>query len=306
LKGTYFSVRENESLGARRWQRITSIRRIPFLFYLRILKLYVGKLFGSNGSEKENAENYYFLTLINCDAYSVSINSESYIFKNKNGINFIARKGQSSDLEVFNQVWGREEYSKATDIVRSGIKNRVITIIDAGANVGYSSLFFYQCFPEARIISVEPDENNYSALRKNISLNNASKIEPLNAGIWSHRCNLRVDKGFRDNREWSFQVKEVNEETNLKGFHILDIMEDFELNVIDLLKIDIEGAEKYLFDNTEKTAKFLSKTNVLAIEIHDEEVDREFIYDILTKFGFSYINYSDLTIARKIDINEYE
>jgi len=299
LKGNFFTVSDNESLAGKRWQRLVNVGRVPFLLYLRVIKLYIGKALGFKGSDIANDENYYFLTLINCDAYSESIQGDFYQFRNKQGVRFIARKGSSSDLEVFNQVWGRDDYSKATDIVSDRSNTGNITIIDAGANVGYTSLFFYQCFPEARIISVEPDEDNFSILKWNIRLNDADKIESLKAGIWSHRANLIVDKSFRDNREWSFQVREANQETVLKGIHILDIMNDFGVEEIDLLKIDIEGAEKYLFDDSEKNRAFLNKTKVLAIEIHDEEISRERVCDILVRSGFSYFDYSDLTIASK-------
>jgi FkbM family methyltransferase len=299
LKGSYFTVSGSETLTAKRWQRLKGIKRVPFPFYLRLLKLYIGKAFGFKGSVNANNDNYYFLTLINCDAYSEKIQQGFYQFRNRQGIHFIARKGSSSDLEVFNQVWGRDEYSKAIDIARELSGNENIIIIDAGANVGYTSLFFYHHFPKARIISVEPDAGNYSALTQNILLNRANKIEPMEAGIWGHRTNLMIDKSFRDNREWSFQVRETDKETDLKGVHILDIMEDRGILEIDLLKIDIEGAEKYLFDNSEKANTFLDKTKVLAIEIHDEEIPREQVYQVLRKNGFSYFDYSDLTIARK-------
>ena len=280
----------------RRFERFKNISRVPPGFCIRLLILYIKKLFGHSGTPTENADNYYFLTLINTDCHSIEVNKSSYVFKNKRGTKFIARKFPSSDLELFNQVWGRDEYKKATDIVLLNPSKELI-IIDAGANVGYTALFFYEVWPSARIYSIEPDGGNFSMLKRNIQLNNAFNIIPLEAGIWSHACNLRVDKSFRDNREWSFQVMQTNQDTGLKGMHILDVMKNYDLAEIDLLKIDIEGAEKYLFDGTEKNANFLAKTKVLAIEIHDEEIQREYVYDILKKNGFTYFDNSDLTIA---------
>ncbi len=298
-KGSIFSVDQNETLNTKRWQRVLNFTRVPFWFSVNTIFLYIKKALGIAGSEKENAGNYYFLTLINADAQSVGIQDDSYKFKNKAGIVFTARKNPSSDLEVFNQVWGRDEYSKAAELVDRKNPDKELIMIDAGANVGYTALFFYHFFPGARIIAIEPDPGNFSILEKNILQNQPNKITAIKAGIWSHRCNLLVDKSFRDNREWSIQVKEVEKETDLQGLHILDIMQDHGIEQIDLLKIDIEGAEKYLFDDSPRAKEFLSKTNVLALEIHEEEISRQYVHDILSSNGFTYFDYSDLTIASK-------
>jgi hypothetical protein len=108
-----------------------------------------------------------------------------------------------------------------------------------------------------------------------------------------------IDRSFRDNREWSIQVKEAAGRTDLQGLHLSDVVREYNIGSIDLLKIDIEGAEKYLFEDPRAAAGFLSRTKVMAIEIHDEEVDRQQIYSVLRDNGFSYFEFSDLTIAYK-------
>jgi FkbM family methyltransferase len=297
MKGNYFTIGENENNYTKRLKRLRNLTRIPFHLFLRLAVLYTKKLFGYPGTAKENADNYYFLTLINCDAYSVSINKNYYEFKKRDGTKFLARKNPSSDLEVFNQVWGRDEYDKAASLVSSKGRDNMV-IIDAGANVGYTTLFFHHLFPDARIISIEPDDENLHMFDENIKLNRAGNIISVKAGLWSHRCNLLVDKNFRDNREWSFRVKEVDQKTGLTGMHISDIMSDFGLEEIDLLKIDIEGAEKQLFEDKVRTKEVLAKTKIIAMEIHDEEVSRDELYSILDENRFSHFDYSDLTIGK--------
>jgi len=300
MKGNYFTVGENENTRSKRLQRLKNLTRIPFHLLLRLAVFYTKKLLGFSGTAKENADNYYFLTLINCDAYSVRIDKTCYEFKKRDGTKFLARRNPSSDLEVFNQVWGRDEYDKAASLVTSSARDNMV-IIDAGANVGYTTLFFHHLFPDARIISIEPDEENMHMFDENMKLNRAGNIISVKAGLWSHRCNLEVDKNFRDNREWSFRVRETDHKTGLQGMHISDIMDDFGLDEIDLLKIDIEGAEKQLFEDKARTKEVLGKTKIIAMEIHDEEVSREEVYGMLDENRFSHFDYSDLTIGRKQD-----
>lgn len=69
---------------------------------------------------------------------------------------------------------------------------------------------------------------------------------------------------------------------------------------IDLLKIDIEGAERYLFETNTLADQILDNTRVLVIEIHDEFDVRKTIEEHLTRHGFTYFNHGDITIATRI------
>jgi FkbM family methyltransferase len=297
---SYFSISEKQSLFSKRLQRIRNFSRIPYPMLARLLLMYAKKIAGIAGSERDKQENYYFLSLINCDSDSSRIGKEEYEFKTRSGIRLLARKEPSSDLEVCNQVWGRREYQLATDLVGKNPSGERLTIVDAGANVGYTSLFFFRNLPGSKIYSIEPDEGNFSMMRRMIDLNNAGDdIIPLKFGIWSHRCNLKVDRSFRDNREWSIRVEEADTDTGLEGANLLDIITDHGIEKIDLCKIDIEGAERYLFADEANAASWLSKVRILAIEIHDEYVARDHLYGILRANGFTWFEFNDLTIANK-------
>ena len=64
----------------------------------------------------------------------------------------------------------------------------------------------------------------------------------------------------------------------------------------DILKIDIEGAERFIFDDR-ASQDFLDKTRVLVIEIHDEFNIRSSIYKELRKRGFSIVEQGELTLG---------
>ena len=95
------------------------------------------------------------------------------------------------DYATFEEVLLREDYN-----IDFGFEPR--TIIDGGANIGLTSVFFANKFPNANIVAVEPEKENFQMLQKNT--NSYSNISLLNAGIWDHNTFLSVvDEGKGNN-----------------------------------------------------------------------------------------------------------
>src|SRR3970040_2053414 len=69
-------------------------------------------------------------------------------------------------------------------------------IIDGGANIGLTTIFYKQKFPNAKIITVEPDKSNFEALERNLKF--YSNVFNINAGLWYKNSFIKiVDKyGF--------------------------------------------------------------------------------------------------------------
>ena len=82
---------------------------------------------------------------------------------------------------------------------------------------------------------------------------------------------LSIKRGhFRDGGEWSTQVTSdrVADADTVAGLTLPDVMADAGMSRIDLLKIDIEGAEKAILD--ESFRGFLDRVGTIAIELHDD------------------------------------
>ena len=62
----------------------------------------------------------------------------------------LGRRG-TSDLDVFGQIFSGDEYASVSDL------ENVSFVIDGGANVGYSAVYFLSCYPAATVVSIEPD-----------------------------------------------------------------------------------------------------------------------------------------------------
>ena len=140
-------------------------------------------------------------------------------------------------------------------------------IIDAGANIGLTSLVFANRFPDAKIIAVEPELSNYEVLLKNTA--SYDNIVTIQAAVWNANGTVDiVDPGLG---KWGFQVgsvdgKEAKSVMTCRGMTIDKIMSDHGIDFIDILKMDIEGGEKEVFEDADK---WLGKIGILTVELHD-------------------------------------
>jgi FkbM family methyltransferase len=191
---------------------------------------------------------------------------------------FRIRVDNIADSATFNEVLLRKEYAIGLDFIPK-------TIIDGGANIGLTSLFFANKYPGARIVAVEPDGGNFDLLRENTA--NYSAIKPMRSAIWSHNAHLKIyDPGRGDN---SYRVEETtqNDPAAFTAVGIADIMRQQNWSTIDILKLDVEGAEKVLF--TTGYGAWLPRTRVLIVETHDRYIKgtSKAVFAAISKYNFS-------------------
>lgn len=222
--------------------------------------------------------------------------SEVFELNIKNHLNpLYLRNRPSSDYDVFVQVFLNGEYSTAISSLKSNfISDAPIRIIDAGANVGYTSRYFLSHFNNPEIACVEPDKGNFEILKRNLSGFPTVSLY-LNALAAQKNEKFDIVDTFRDGNDWS---KSVCLDTNgaIYGITLEEIMHLQKWTQIDLLKIDVEGAEKFIFENTVYTG-FLKNTKVIAMEIHEESIERSTIIDILKSYNFILHEAGELTIG---------
>jgi len=163
-------------------------------------------------------------------------------------------------------------------------------IIDGGANVGYTSVYFANAYPEARIIAVEPDESNCKVLKENVAP--YKQVEMLHSGIWNKDTYLKVkDVGLG---EWGMMVEESmrSDPGSFKAVTITSLMKTYNINEIDILKLNIEGAEKELFSDGYE--EWLNKVKIIIIELHDTMKPgcSETFFKAVTPYNFAYFRRS--------------
>ncbi|MBW8522131.1 FkbM family methyltransferase [Chryseobacterium chendengshani] len=166
------------------------------------------------------------------------------------------RINEKSDLDVFNQVFIEKQYDP------NFYKSPKI-IIDAGGNVGLFTVLMKNTFPDAEIITIEPDPDNFLMAKKN--LQNYPNIKVLNKGLWSNDVRLKILD--EDVAKWGIQVVEDNENGKIEAICINTIFKENNFDRIDLLKMDIEGSEKEVFSKNYED--WLPKVKMLIVELHD-------------------------------------
>ena len=193
----------------------------------------------------------------------------------------------SSDIDVLQQHYVSHELGPLIALVKAR-QVPVRTILDIGSNIGLAALRLSRAFPQAQIYAVNPAPDNFRLLALNVAAN-AVPAELLATGVWHRPARLYFDRSFRDGQAWSVALTEVptqNPTEYVDAISLNDVIARYGLASIDLLKIDIEGGERYIFNEAGEGLEFLDITRVVAIEIHDEFQIQERILTILREAGF--------------------
>jgi len=135
------------------------------------------------------------------------------------------------------------------------------TIVDAGAHIGMASILFARKFPFARIIAIEPEPSNFAALLRNTSP--YKNITLVQAALWNEDGEVTLGRS-NAHVKGAFQVVE-NGEKRVRAMTMDTLMRETGIQSIDLLKVDIEGAEKEVFT----ACDWIQKVRIVAIELHD-------------------------------------
>lgn len=168
-------------------------------------------------------------------------------------------RANSSDWDTFVQVFVKREYATPH------LPDSPRLIIDGGANVGYASIYFANRFPSAKIYAIEPEKSNYQTLILNTQA--YQNIEPIQAALWPSNTQLSI---VNPNAEkYAIQVSSDDLESNkvVEGVTLMHLFTRAKSQRIDILKLDIEGSEKELFESDADV--WLMRTTSIVIELHD-------------------------------------
>jgi FkbM family methyltransferase len=172
--------------------------------------------------------------------------------------NIVLRRG-TSDIWCLENVFLDQEYKTPFQVDPK-------VIIDAGANIGMVTLFFSQKYPQATIIAIEPEASNFAILRKNCA--GLPNVTLINAALWPTEQALVIQDSAAD--KWAFSVTEGKKLADLepvKAVTIPGLLRQLGVEYIDILKLDIEGAERELFNIGAES--WLGAVGQIIIELHD-------------------------------------
>lgn len=244
-------------------------------------------------AKRKTIETYY-MTVVDSTKELTTFNYFGHVFK--------ARLKNSSDYGMVKQVLIDGEYKVATTFFNAqNIQPK--HIIDAGSNIGSTTIFFKNIFPESKVYCIEPDNDNFDLLKFNVSSYvDGGSVKLYKAGLMAKSgLSLSVTDEFRDRSSCARQVRISEKLSDLKSITIAEIIEENNIDVIDLLKIDIEGAENFLIEK-DTDVSFLDITRCIAIEVHDEIVERKNIYELLKRKGFILFEQNETTFGIKKEL----
>ena len=150
-----------------------------------------------------------------------------------------------------------------TEIYKFKTKNKSPYIIDGGANIGLASIYFKQLYPSAEIVAFEPDPFIFDILQANIKSLGLDDVKLINKGLWNENTSLKFQSEGADAGILETYNKS-NDKANSKSVSMTSLR-PYIKSKVDLLKLDIEGAETVVLKDI---AEDLDKVDRIFVEYH--------------------------------------
>jgi FkbM family methyltransferase len=186
------------------------------------------------------------------------------------------------------------------------IEGSVNVILDVGANIGVETFRFREMHKDANVVSIEPSARNFSILEKNFK--DDRKVCLINGALWKSSGILQLRKNENQSHEsWRLASEIDYASSDFESVRTYSMTEVLELSgigegTIDILKIDIEGAEAVVF--CEGDNSWLSQVRVVIMELPDNDNPGTFQRIMETFFSKNlqfntYINGENIVLIRR-------
>lgn len=161
------------------------------------------------------------------------------------------------------------------------------TVIDLGAYIGDFAVWAAKEFNAKKVLAVDADPENFSFIPENIKLNNVEKIvKPIHKAIYSE-SNKKVS--IKAPSEDIHAVKAIDSDESkgdIPTITFKKLLQNNKISFIDFLKVDIEGAEEFVFTDENKSI-FKDKVRFVALEAHpNQRLSPYFFIDYLKDLGY--------------------
>jgi len=160
---------------------------------------------------------------------------------------------------LYREIFVKEEYMFPCD-------TETPVIFDCGANIGMATLYFKWLFPRSKIVAFEPDPTTFQALRRNMDENHLSDVSVHNVALWSGNG---VVSFFVPKDQPGSLVMSINPSRN-HGTQITvpsRRLSEYIDGPVDLLKLDVEGAEHQVISDLMHSGK-VEQVRRMLIEYH--------------------------------------
>jgi len=173
-------------------------------------------------------------------------------------------------------------------------------VIDIGAHVGYFSIHSSINAKNGKIFAFEPYDKSFEILMKNLNINKIKNVIPENLGVSKHTgtSTLYLKKDFAIGNS-VYKNSNLDLKIDIKTISVQDIIKKNDIQKIDILKLDCEGAEYEILLNLDQETLLKIKKIVSEMHPNIENFEIEQVKKFLIKNGF------DVKIIRPLkDISE--
>ncbi|BAZ05138.1 FkbM family methyltransferase [Calothrix sp. NIES-3974] len=217
--------------------------------------LRLGKLYGKIKTKLK----YHFLWKIQC------------LFARNTLFSFLLPDGSRFDYPI-NTAVGRLLFSgifetREIEFMRQTLKQNDI-FFDIGANGGiYTVIAAKQVGKNGHVYAFEPGERELKLLRHNIAINNLTNVTVIERGVSNEKGTAKFgisrDGAMNSLLKTNHPGQEIEEWQTIETTTLDDIIQEFNIKKVDFIKIDVEGAEKKVFEGSRNLLE--SQDNVVIL-----------------------------------------
>lgn len=193
----------------------------------------------------------------------------------------------STDESVIEEVLIDQDYK----ICKKIIKDAIYPIIDIGAHIGTFEIFVRSLNHSAALFAFEAASDNFEILETNIAENKLQKVTTFQKAVagCTEDVYLNLSNNNHNNSLCEPYAKDARQYKIIPGISLDDLLEQNEIARCALLKIDCEGAEYEIFENTSQ--KTFEKIDAIFMEYHEHfgRSHRELV-QLFEKQGFTIRN----------------
>ncbi len=187
---------------------------------------------------------------------------------------------RSYDLYVLGEVFGEEVYAP-----QHSLPANPEVVVDLGANIGAFTVWAAEVWKPKTIVAVEMEADNFSVLQENVRLNSLhAKVKILEAAVWDEDRQVGIKRNSVN--AGMHEASSSLEGGNVRAVTLEKLMSSHDLKKVDILKMDVEGAEDRIFNETNE--EILSRSvGYIVAEIHPTRgVQTNRILEYLRKLDF--------------------
>ncbi len=201
------------------------------------------------------------------------------------------RRG-TTDVKTFREIFLFGDYKYDFEAPK--------VIVDGGANIGLASVYFNKRYKDALIYAIEPDQSNFLTLCSNVA--SLPMVTCIHSALWHQDTFLKImDK---NENAWAFTVDECSEDEpgSFVALSITSLMKKYSIERIDVLKLDIEGAERELF--SQNVDSWITRTKYIFIELHDwlKKDSSKSVFKTISQYNFSTSVVNGMLLLTNLEI----